>query len=57
MGRDAVRQFQERLKLGQFTLAEQLDVNSGIGAADGGANGDGQDVHQFMMSGAFYEAF
>ena len=54
VGRDAVGQFQEALKPGQLALAEELDVNPGIGAADGGANGDGQDVHQFMMPGALH---
>ena len=50
VGRDAVGQFQEGLKPGQLAPAEELDVDPGIGAADG----DGQDVHQFVASGAFY---
>ena len=29
-------------------------MNPGISPTDGGADGDGQDVHQFVVSGAFY---
>ena len=54
MGRDAARQFQEGLKPGQLAPAEELDVDPRIGASDGGANRNSNDVHQFMASGAFY---
>lgn len=55
VGWDAVGQFQEGLKPGQLALAEELDMHPRIGAADGGASGDGNDVHQFMASGAFHQ--
>ena len=35
-------------------LAEEFYVDPGIGAADGGTNGNGNDVHQLMASGAFH---
>ena len=56
VGRNAVGQFQETLKPGQLAPAEELDMNPGIGAADGSADGDGQDVHQFVAPGAFHSA-
>ena len=54
VGWNTVGQFQEALKPGQLAFAEQFDMDPGICAADGGADGDGQDVHQFVLSGAFY---
>ena len=53
VGRNAVGQFQKALKPGQLAFAEQFYMDPGIGSADGGADGDGQNVHQFMPSGAF----
>ena len=50
MGWDATRQFQEGLKPGQLALAEEFDMDPGIGAADRGANGDDNDVHQMMST-------
>ena len=54
VGWDTVGQFQEGLKPGQLALAEEFYVDPGIGAADGGTNGNGNDVHQLMASGAFH---
>ena len=51
---DAVGQFQEGLKPLALALAEEFDVNPGISPTDGGANGDGQDVHQVVMPGALH---
>ena len=45
---NTVGQFQESLKPGQLALAEEFYVDPGIGAADGGADGNGNDVHQLM---------
>ena len=54
VGWNAVGQFQKGLKPGQLAFAEQFDMDPGIGSADGGADGDRQDVHQFVASGTFY---
>ena len=54
VGWNAVGQLQEALKPGQFALAEKLNMDPGIGAADGGADGDGRNVHRFVMSGTFH---
>ena len=48
VGRDAVGQFQEGLEPFQLALAEQFDVDPGVGAADDGADGNGNDVQQLV---------
>ncbi len=41
-------QFQEGLEPFQLALAEQFDVDPGVGAADDGADGNGNDVQQLV---------
>ena len=48
VGRDAVGQFQEGLEPFQIALAEQFDVDPGVGAADDGADGNCNDVQQLV---------
>ena len=52
MGRDPPGQFQEGLKPFQLAPAEEFHMDPGIGAADGGADGDGNNIHQLVASGA-----
>ena len=54
MGRDPPGQFQEGLKPFQLALAKKFRMDPGIGAADGGADGDGDNIHQLVASGAFH---
>ena len=54
MGGDAVGQFKEGLEPFQLAPAEEIHMHPGIGPADGGADGDGDDVHQFVAPGAFH---
>ena len=45
-------QFQEGLKPFQLALAKEFHMDPGIGSADGGADGDGNNIHQLVASGA-----
>ena len=54
MGGDAVGQFQEGLKPFQLALAKEFHMDPGIGSADGGADGDGYNIHQLVASGPFH---
>ena len=49
---DAVGQAQEGLQPGDLGVAEVLDVIPGLGPGDDGADGDGDDVEEFMEPGA-----
>ena len=49
---DAVGQVQEGLEPVVLGLAEVLDVVPGVGPGDDGADGDGDDVEQFVEAGA-----
>ena len=52
VGGDAVGQVEERLEPVVLDLAEVLDVVPGVGPGDDGADGDGDDVEEFVESGA-----
>ena len=53
VGRDAPRQFQEGPEPLLPAPSEHLDMHPGINAADGGANGYGYDVQQFVPLASF----
>ena len=54
MGGNPPGQLQKGLEPFQLAPAEKLHMHPGIGSADDGANSDGDDVHQFVASGAFH---
>ena len=49
---DAVGQVQEGAQPGELGVAEVLDVIPGVGPGDDGADGDGDDIEQFVEPGA-----
>ena len=52
MGRDAARQFQESPEPLLFAVSEEHDIHPVIGAADGAADGNGDDIQEFVPLGA-----